>query len=455
MEDVEGYMEDVYMTISAEENVHRKLYAITKRDGEVRAFIGIYKDDAVKAAKKIDRKIEAGNAGPLAGLVIAIKNNIAIKGKKLTCASKVLENHHAAYDAAVIERLKAADAIIIGSTNLDEFACGVDGTYSAFDKTRNPLDLGRVPGGSSAGSGASVAAGMCDAALGSDTGGSVRCPAAFCNVFGFKPTYGNVSRYGLVDLAMSLDQIGIISKDKEIVKRVFNVIRGTDARDQTTQFSDKRTSEKKDAKINTIGVPKEFFEGVDYRIATAVKKKISDLEKRYEVCEVSIPTLKYTIPIYQLTIAAEFSSGMQRYDGLRYGFPANRDDELYAAFSKARGASFGKEIMRRVMIGTYITTKEFKDAWYTQALKARRVMQQEFATVMKKVDIIAGPAMPMPPWKFGEKIDPIELYAADVLTCAANLTGMPAIVEPLTNDFMDGAIQFHSRHFEDDLLFSI
>jgi len=441
-------------TASAEENLHRKLEAIDKRDGEVKAFIEVYREESLKKAKEVDKRIKDGKAGPLAGLVIAVKNNITVKGKRLTCASKMLENHRAVYDATVVERLNAADAIIVGSVNLDEFACGVDGTYSALQRTKNPLDLERVPGGSSAGSGASVAAGMCDAALGSDTGGSVRCPAAFCNAYGFKPTYGTVSRYGLADLAMSLDQIGIISKDKAVMKRVFEVIRGTDPRDQTTQLADAMLK-KKPAETKVIGVPKEFFEGVDKHIATGVKKRIKELEKRYEVREVSIPTLKYTVPIYQLTMAAEFSSAMQKYDGLRYGFAAERNEELYTSFAKARDAALGKEIKRRIMIGTYITMKEFKDAWYSQALKAREVMKEEFASVMKSIDILAGPAMPTGPWKFGEKMTQLEMYAADMLTIAANLTGTPAIIEPLSSDFKDGAIQFYGRHFEDDALFHI
>lgn len=440
---------------SAEENVHRKLEVIDRRDSEVKAFIEVYREDAISAAKDVDRRIKEGSAGPLAGLVVAVKNNMAVKGKKLTCGSRMLESHHAAYNATAVERLIAADAVIIGSVNMDEYACGVDGAYSAFFKTRNPHDLERVPGGSSSGSGAAVAAGFCDAALGSDTGGSVRCPAAFCNEFGFKPTYGMISRYGLVDLAMSLDQIGVISKDKSIMKKVFDAIRGTDPRDQATQFADRRISEKKGAGVKVAAVPKEFMEGIDGKILSNVRSRLKELEKKYEVREVSIPTLRYTVPIYQLTMAAEFSSAMQRYDGLRYGFPADRNDELYSSFSKARQAVLGSEVKRRIMIGTYITMKEFKDAWYTQALRARRVMQQEFAAVMRDADVIVGPAMPTLPWKFGEKLDPLELYYVDVLTCAANLTGLPAIVEPLSNDFMDGAFQIHARHFEDDVLFTI
>jgi len=435
---------------SVEEKVHQKLDLIKKKDHEINAFIEVYEQDAINQAREVDKRIKEGKAGPLAGIIVGIKNNIAIKGKLLTCGSEILKTHHATYDATVIKKLKEADAIIIGSLNMDEFACGSDGTYSRIKITKNPLDIERVPGGSSAGSGAAVAAGFCDVTLGSDTGGSVRCPAAFCNSYGFKPTYGAVSRYGLSDMAMSLDQIGIISKDKEIVKKVFSVISGKDEKDQTTQLAENL---KKEGEIKRIGIPVEFFESIDGRIEKAVRSRIKELESNFEVEEVSIPTLRYTVPIYQLVMAAELSSALQRYDGLRYGLAADRNDELYSAFANVR-EHFGNEIKRRIMIGTYITMKEFKDAWYTQALKARERMKFEFKEVMGKVDIVAGPAMPMPPWKFNEISDPLQLYAADTLTIAANLTGLPALVEPLSDSIFDGAIQFYGRHFDDFILLS-
>ncbi|MCS7109505.1 MAG: aspartyl/glutamyl-tRNA amidotransferase subunit A, partial [Candidatus Micrarchaeota archaeon] len=407
----------------------------------------------IEAAKRIDEKIEKGNAGPLAGVIVGIKNNIAYKGKLLTCGSAMLKGHRATYNATVVQRLLDADAVIIGSLNMDEFACGSDGTYSAIKITKNPFDLERVPGGSSSGSGAAVGAGFCDVALGSDTGGSVRCPAAFCNAYGLKPTYGIVSRYGLVDMAMSLDQIGIISREKELLKRVFRVISGKDANDQTTQLADERRV--LEGKIERIGIPKEFFENVDGRIEKAVKRKIKELESRFEIVDVSIPTLHYTVPIYQLIMAAELSSALQKFDGLRYGYSADRNEELYSAFSNVRGSAFGKEIKRRVIIGTYITMKEFKDAWYTKALRAREQMKYEFEAILKKVDLLAGPAMPTPPWKFGEKMNPLEMYAADTLTIAANLTGLPAIVSPISESILDGALQLYGRHFEDELLIEI
>mgnify|MGYP001571453906 CR=1 FL=1 len=431
---------------NATENVHKKIEIIKKNDTAIHAFIEIYENDAIERAKEIDKKIKKGNGGKLAGLVIAVKNNIAVKGKKLTCASKMLEQHTATYNATVIERLINEDAVIIGSTNLDEFACGSDTTHSAFFSTKNPTDTSRVPGGSSGGSGAAVAADMCDAAIGSDTGGSIRCPAAFCRVFGFKPTYGAVSRYGLVDMAMSLDQIGPLSKDKETTKLLFDVIKGKDPKDPTTSLF-----EEKKGTVKSIGVPKEFFEGVQTDIAKSVKIKIKELEKKYEIVEISLPSVKYSIPIYYLLMAAEFSSGMQKYDGLRYGSPADRTRELYNSFQTIRGATFGKEVKRRIMLGTYITMKEFREAWYTQTLRARKLLQSEFNKALQKVDVIAGPAMPTEAWKFGEKMDPVEMYSADILTVSANLAGLPALVEPLEH----GAFQIHGRHFEDSTLFNL
>ncbi|MEM2974789.1 MAG: amidase family protein, partial [Candidatus Micrarchaeia archaeon] len=323
--------------IDIDEKLEQVLNTIRKVDPEIKAYVEIFDIDAKNRVKEIKEKIERGCAGKLAGMLMAVKNNIAIKGKRLTCSSKILENYYSPYNATVIEKLEKEDAIIIGTTNMDEFACGSDTTHSALHWTRNPRDPQRVPGGSSGGSAAAVAANMCDAALGSDTGGSIRCPAAFCGVIGFKPTYGAVSRYGLVDAAMSLDQIGPIARDVTVVERIFNVIKGKDEKDPITY----RYEEKK-SKVKTIGIPKEFFNGTDERIVAATEKVISRLEKEYEIIEVSLPSIKYAIPTYYLLMFAEFSSAMQRYDGLRYGTMADRMKELYQSFAEIRGTNFGK-----------------------------------------------------------------------------------------------------------------
>lgn len=428
-----------------EENVHNKLETIKKRDGEIRAFIDVDGGGAIQRAREVDKKMKKGTAGKLAGMVIAVKNIIAIEGKRLTCSSMMLQNYIAPYNATVIEKILREDAVIIGTTNLDEFACGSDTTHSAFFPTRNPIDTSRVPGGSSGGSAAAVAGGMADAALGSDTGGSIRCPGAFCGIVGFKPTYGAVSRYGLADMAMSLDQIGPLAPDVETTKRLYDVIKGKDPKDPITE----NFRENKKA-VRKIGVPKQFFEGIDGKISDVVKRRIKQLEKKFEVVEVSIPSVKYAIPVYYLLMAAEFSSAMQKYDGLRYGAGADRKEELYSSYEKVRGKNLGAEVKRRILLGTYITTKEYRDAWYTKTLRARKVLQNEFKKILGDVDAIVGPAMPVLPWRFGEKLDPVEMYSADILTVSANLAGVPAGVVPIGKiDGLPVAMQIHGGHFND------
>ena len=434
-----------------EKRLEQIIANIKKADPEVKAFIDVFDVDAKARAKEVKEKIKEGKGGKLAGMLIAIKNNIAIKGKRMTCSSKMLDTYYAPYNATVIEKLEMEDAVIIGTTNLDEFACGSDTTHSAMHWTRNPRDVSRVPGGSSGGSAAAVAADMCDAALGSDTGGSIRCPSAFCGVVGFKPTYGAVSRYGLGDMAMSLDQIGPIAQDVETAERVFDVIKGKDKKDPVTAVY-----EEKENDVKVVGIPKEFFEGVDSKIAKVTKNVIQKLEKEYEIVEVSLPSLKYAIPTYYLLMFAEFSSAMQKYDGLRYGSVADRTKELYQAFEEVRGHSLGKEVKRRILLGTYITMKEFKESWYTQTLKARKLIQNEFKSVLEQCDILAGPAMPVLPWKFGEKMDPVEMYSADILTVSANLVGLPAGVVPVGDiSGLPASVQIHGRHFEDKSVFEI
>lgn len=409
------------------ENLERKIKNIEEKDKEVNAFIEVYFEEARKRATEISKKIERGEAGKLAGLIVAVKNNIAVKGKKLTCASKILENHRATYNATVVERILREDGIIIGSTNMDEFACGNTTSTSAFFKTRNPYDLERIPGGSSGGSAVAVALDMCDCALGSDTGGSIRCPAAFCGVYGFKPTYGLVSRYGLVDMAMSLDQIGTFGKDLKTAKILFDVIKGPDEKDPTTveQFEMKKKMKKK--MKGKVGIFKEISLEKDVEIS--FKDALRKIEKNFEVIEVSFPYIDYFVPIYYLTMAAEFSSAMQRYDGLRYGVKANRNLEIFESYFDARG-NFGEEVKRRIILGTYITSKEYKEKWYTITLKARATVKKELKKLFEEIDFIVTPTMPCLPWKFDEKLKPIQSYVADVLTVFANLAGLPAISVP-------------------------
>ncbi|MBI4399134.1 Asp-tRNA(Asn)/Glu-tRNA(Gln) amidotransferase subunit GatA [Candidatus Micrarchaeota archaeon] len=417
---------------TCEENIAKKIETINKKEKEVRSFIDVFSEEALEKARQLDKKIKNGEkVGKLAGLAIAIKNNLCIKGKRATCASKILENYTAPYNATVIEKILNEDVIIIGTANMDEFACGSDTTKSAFYPTRNPINLDLVPGGSSGGSAATVAAGMADLALGTDTGGSVRCPASFCGVVGLKSTYGTVSRFGLIDMGMSLEQVGVLSNDAEGAALLLSVIAGKDERDSISINSD-LNSIKPDLSNNleklTIGIPKEFFDGVDEKIGELIKEKIKVFEKHgASLTEVSIPHIKYAVPMYYLVDFAEFSSAMQKYDGLRYGFRADVNESLIASVSNVRGASLGKEVKRRILLGTYITMKEFRDAWYTKTLKARSLLRKEFLRVFEKCDLLAGPAMPTLPWKIGEKTsNPVESYLADILTSSANLVGIPA-----------------------------
>ena len=440
---------------TAVERVEECARAIREKEGTIGAFVDVFLDDAKKRAAEVDAKKKKGKAGKLAGLVCAVKNNIAIKGKRLTCASKMLENYVAPYTATIVERLLAEDAIIIGTTNLDEFACGSDTTHSAFKPTKNPVDPSRVPGGSSGGSAAAVAAGFCDFAIGSDTGGSIRCPASFCGVAGFKSTYGMVSRYGLADMAMSFDQIGPLAPNTEGVEKVFEVIAGEDPRDPVTagmKFKPVTGA----GKPGTIGIPSEFFEGCDKKVESVVRKKILALEQNgWRIKEMSVPMLSYALPVYYLLVYAEFGSAMQKYDGLKYGAAWKQGGDLVEAVSEARSRTFGREVKRRILLGTYITTKEYRDAWYTKTLKARDLLKTEVEKALKDVDLLAGPAMPSLPWKFGEKMNPLEMYLADVLTVPANVCGLPAgVVKAGAVEGLPVGIQFMGREEGDAAVLS-
>ncbi len=404
------------------------LEKIKRENGKIGAFIEVYEKEALAKAKALDAKAASGKRlGHLAGKFIAVKNIIAYSGKRLTCGSKMLENYVAPYNATVVERIEAEDGIIIGSANLDEFACGSDTTNSAIMKTRNPLDHECVPGGSSGGSAASVAAGFADIALGSDTGGSIRCPASFCGVAGMKPTYGLVSRYGLADMAMSLDQIGPLARNVSDVRLMLSVIGGSDERDQATALTPKTVDLSFKGKPS-IAVPKEFLEGADERILDCFHSLTGKLKKNgYSISEISIPELKHAIPIYYLTVFAEFSSAMQKYDGLRYGKLDRELENMVEDVSGLRGDKFGLEVKRRILLGTFITTKEYQDAWYGKTLKARAVLKKAMENALSKHDLLLGPTMSVLPWKIGEKMtNPLEMYLADILTVPANLAGIPA-----------------------------
>lgn len=423
-------------TSGAQKRVQEFLSRIKAKDASIGAFIDVYDSWALAQAKAVDEKIAKGAAlGTLGGLVVAIKNNIAVEGRRLTCASKMLEHYVAPYNATAIDRILQQDGIIIGSTNLDEFCCGSDCSRSALRQTSNPIDLQRVPGGSSGGSAAAIAAGFCDLTLSEDTGGSIRCPASFCGAAGIHPTYGRVSRYGVTDMAMTFDQLGPISMDVAGSALMLSAISGRDKNDSTTASFECGENFHNDLHLPKklrIGLPKQFFEGCDSEIDRMVHKAVDELESTNEgiiVEEFDFPMISHSLPIYYLLVFSEFASAMQKFDGLKYGWKWSEDDgiNLLDVVSNVRSRSLGPEVKRRILLGTYITTKEHRDAWYSKALSARQALCREFDKAFKNFDLLLGPTMPMVAWCKGEKSkDTLQMYLADILTVPANCAGIPA-----------------------------
>ncbi len=410
------------------------------RNSSLNAFLRVFDESARAQARAVDGKLASGHAGPLAGMVLAIKDNICIRGDRVTCASKILENYTSLYDATVIERLQEADAVVIGKTNLDEFAMGSSTENSAFGAVRNPLDPGRVPGGSSGGSAVAVAAGMAHAALGSDTGGSIRQPAAFCGVVGLKPTYGRVSRYGLVALASSLDQIGPFATCVADVASVLQIIAGHDPRDSTSAdvpVPDYCAPLMEGVRGWTIGVPKEVLEeGLQEEVRAAVEHAIQVLTAAgATVREISLPHSAYVISTYYILMTAEASSNLARYDGARYGYRAAGARDLAELYARSRSEGFGAEAKRRIMLGTYVLSAGYYDAYYRKAQKVRRLIQNDFVEAFKAVECLLLPASPTTAFRVGEKTDdPLTMYLSDVFTVSANLAGIPGISVPFGAD---------------------
>ncbi len=400
----------------------------------VQAYITPLYEKALEEAKKLDRRRAEGK---LFGIPVAVKDNILIEGEKTSCASKILHNFIAPYDATVIKKLRAEGALFTGKTNLDEFAMGSSTEHSHFKKTANPWDTDRVPGGSSGGSAAAVAVMSAPVALGSDTGGSIRQPASFCGVIGIKPTYGRVSRYGLVAFASSLDQIGVFGRRTEDVALLLEVISGKDPMDSTSadvpvpEFSKEVSGDIRGLKI---GLPKEFFEfEVQQEIRETFESFLKKLEgEGAEIVEVSLPTVKYAIPAYYIIAPSEASSNLARYDGVRYGHRAEDYENMIDMFSKTRDEGFGVEVKRRILIGTFALSAGYYDAFYLKAQKVRRLIYEDFIKAFTKVDVIAGPTSPTLPFRFGERLDdPISMYLSDVLTVPVNLAGLPGISIPI------------------------
>jgi aspartyl-tRNA(Asn)/glutamyl-tRNA(Gln) amidotransferase subunit A len=416
---------------SAEEYVHQLLERIEKVEPKVNALVTVNKD-AIDRARTIDKRIRDGEeAGPLAGVAVSIKDNICTKGIRTTCASKMLESYVPPYDATVVKRLQDAGAIVIGKANLDEFAMGSTTEFSKHGTTRNPWDISRVPGGSSGGSAASVAALECAASLGSDTGGSVRCPASFCSVVGLKPTYGLVSRYGLVSYANSLEQVGPIGRTVSDVVAMLNAIAGADENDHTTAGG-KPTYALTERKGLRVGLVSEFIEGADQAVAKVIHKSVDTLASQGCMCEeASLGSVQYALASYYTIATAEASSNLARYDNVRYGFDMSPEGyEWNSYFAKAR-SNFGEEAKRRIIVGSYVLSSGFYGKYYLKAQQARTLLKRELKTLFKKYDVLVGPTMPILPFKIGEKIDdPLKMYLVDIDTVVANLAGMPAISVP-------------------------
>ena len=400
----------------------------------IKAFIFINREEALKQAKEIDKKVKNGEElPPLAGVAIAIKDIIVTRGTETTCGSKILKGFIPPYNATVIDRLKEAGAILIGKTNMDEFAMGSSTENSAFGPTRNPWDLERVPGGSSGGSAAAVAADEALVALGTDTGGSIRQPASFCGMVGLKPTYGRVSRYGLIAYASSLDQIGPITKDVTDCALIMKVISGHDNLDSTSlnlEVPDYLKSCQTGIKDLKIGVPKEYFiEGIDPEVKNALDRALKIFEKLgAKIEEASLPHTEYSLPTYYLIATAEASSNLARYDGIQYGYRAEDYKDLSSMYQKTRSEGFGSEVKRRIMLGTYALSSGYYDAYYLKAQKVRTLIKEDFEKAFSKYDILITPTSPTPAFKLNEKVaDPLTMYLSDIYNIPINLAGIPAI----------------------------
>ena len=404
------------------------LDAIAEKDGEIHAYLEVWADSAREEAKAADAVIARGESQPLTGIPIAVKDNMLIEGRIVSAASKILENYRASYDATVISKLKAQSAVFLGRTNMDEFALGSSTENSAYGPTKNPHDTSRVPGGTSGGSAAAVAAGMALAALGSDTGGSIRQPAALCGVVGLKPTYGAVSRSGLIAAASSLDQIGTLAKNVGDAKILFDAIRGHDGLDSTS-LPDDATPEKAERKM--IGVPREFLTNLNPEMRAEFKTTLQILkDKGYTLIDVALPSLQYALAVYYIINPAEVSTNLARLDGIRYGLsvPADVIGEVY---SKTRAAGFGAETRRRILVGTFVLSSGYADAYYRKARSVRELIRADFEEAFESVDAIVMPTTPSPAFKLGEKnSDPVSLYLEDIFTVPVNLAGVPAISVP-------------------------
>ena len=434
---------------------------INEKEPEVKAFVNTLTDEAMTQAKEIENKIASGEiASAYAGIPIGIKDNMCTKGVKTTCSSKMLENFVAPYDATAVEKLNEEYLINLGKLNMDEFAMGASTEYTAFKKTANPWDLNRVPGGSSGGSAAAVAAGLVPWALGSDTGGSIRQPASFCGVVGLKPTYGLVSRYGLVAFASSLDQIGPITKDVKDSAILLNIIAGHDEKDTTSiniEKKDYTKALKNDVKGLRIGIPKEYYgEGINPEVKEALEKAIEEYKAMGAIVEeFSLPIAEYALATYYIIACAEASSNLGRFDGIRYGYRTENFENLRDIFINSRTEAFGEEVKRRIILGTYVLSSGYYDAYYKKAQQVRTLVKNEFDKAFEKYDVLITPTSPTVAFNIGQRSNnPLEMYLADICTVSVNIAGLPGISIPcgINSEGMPIGMQIIGKHFDEETI---
>ncbi len=453
-------LEKKYSAVELLDAVYKRIDTV---DGKVQAYIHLTRDIARQQAEAADKKLAAGEDAPLLGVPIALKDLICMKDTRTTCASHILENFVSPYDATVVQRLKEAGAVLIGKTNMDEFAMGSSNENSWFHVTKNPWDLNRVPGGSSGGSGAAVAANECMAALGSDTGGSIRQPAAFCGITGLKPTYGRVSRFGLVAFASSFDQIGPMTKTAEDAAVLMNVIGGHDPMDSTSAnvpLPDFTAALSNDVKGIKIGIPREYFgKGLNADVEKEVQAAIQTLESMgLQTVEVSLPHTEYAVATYYILACAEASANLSRYDGVKYGYRSQHADNLMDMYTNTREEGFGEEVKRRILLGTFVLSSGYYDAYYLKGQKARTLIKQDFEEAFKQCDLMVSPIAPAPAFQLGEKLDdPLQMYLSDIFTISANLAGIPAMSIPCgqSQDNLPIGLQLMGNHFDEATLLNV
>ncbi len=455
---IQEELKDGVITIEALVENARK--TIEEKDGEIHALLGMYSDNFVSSQIAVAKEmLQQGKGTALTGVPIVLKDNIVVKGEKATAGSKILEDYVSPYDATVVKKLKEAGAVLIGRANMDEFAMGGSTENSAYGVTKNPHDITRVAGGSSGGSAAVVAYGGVPVSLGSDTGGSIRQPASFCGIVGLKPTYGAVSRYGLMAMGSSLDQIGPFAHSVEDTESIFNIISGHDPFDSTSAFLKANDQELK-ALRKRIGVPWSFIrrDGIDKEVLTNFEDSVEKLKgDGYEIIDISIDHLEKTLSVYYVVVFAEISSNMARYDGIRYGLSIP-DDNVIKGYFKTRTLGFGEEVRRRILLGTYVLSSGYYDAYYNKANLVREMLREEFKKIFEQVDAIAMPTSPIPAFTIGEKShDPLAMYLADIFTVPVNIVGVPAISIPsgVTDGKLPLSLQIIAPHFREDILFTI